>query len=215
MKLLGNVLQRRKVWKEMTYQLVFISLDFFFWEPVAWVLNNTLRQNILFGSALDESKYNKIIQCCALDKDVKLFPGGHEQEIGESGINLEVKKKNVNQFCHNYSNLSHCICYFFYRSKAKISFGESIVLRCRYLYVWWTFRSRRLNCCQLDFPRMFSEIFGGKNANIGHTSTPISAICRSSKKLKIFLLYFFFPVCNSTIWIIDCCNEKWKNRTHW
>ena len=114
---------------------MFLSLDFFFWEPVAWVLNNTLRQNILFGSALDESKYNKIIQCCALYKDVKLFPGGHEQEIGESGINLKVKKKNVNQFCHNYSNLNHCICYFFYRSKAKISFGESIVLRCRYLYV--------------------------------------------------------------------------------
>ena len=70
------------------------KLGFFFWEPVAWVLNNTLRQNILFGSALDESKYNKIIQCCALDKDVKLFPGGHEQEIGESGINLSGGQKS-------------------------------------------------------------------------------------------------------------------------
>lgn len=54
----------------------------------AWLLNTSLRENILFGSPYDEKHYNKTIQVCALRRDLELMPNGDLTEIGERGINL-------------------------------------------------------------------------------------------------------------------------------
>lgn len=50
-------------------------------------------QNILFGTEYDEEKYDKVIDCCELGKDIKIFPGGQMTEIGERGINLSGGQK--------------------------------------------------------------------------------------------------------------------------
>ncbi|KAL2082928.1 hypothetical protein ACEWY4_020701 [Coilia grayii] len=59
----------------------------------AWIQNATLRDNILFGSALEGGRYESVLECCALKPDLELLPGGDETEIGEKGINLSGGQK--------------------------------------------------------------------------------------------------------------------------
>ncbi|XP_061083753.1 ATP-binding cassette sub-family C member 2-like isoform X1 [Conger conger] len=59
----------------------------------AWIQNATLRDNILFGSALEEARFQKVLDACALVPDLELLPGGDQTEIGEKGINLSGGQK--------------------------------------------------------------------------------------------------------------------------
>ncbi|EAA12849.5 AGAP008437-PA, partial [Anopheles gambiae str. PEST] len=59
----------------------------------AWIQNATLRDNILFGKAFDQRKYDNVIECCALRPDLEMLPGGDSTEIGEKGINLSGGQK--------------------------------------------------------------------------------------------------------------------------
>ena len=54
----------------------------------AWLLNMSLRENIIFGSPFDQEKYNQVIKVCALKRDLMLMANGDQTEIGERGINL-------------------------------------------------------------------------------------------------------------------------------
>lgn len=58
-----------------------------------WVVNDTLRGNILFGREYDEERYNRVIECCALLDDITVLPAGDMTEIGERGINLSGGQK--------------------------------------------------------------------------------------------------------------------------
>ncbi|TFK44019.1 multidrug resistance-associated ABC transporter [Crucibulum laeve] len=46
----------------------------------SWVQNATIRENILFGSQLDEPRYKEVIRQCALEKDLELFEAGDQTE---------------------------------------------------------------------------------------------------------------------------------------
>ncbi|XP_066550054.1 ATP-binding cassette sub-family C member 2 isoform X2 [Amia ocellicauda] len=59
----------------------------------AWIQNATLRENILFGSELQEERYQAVLEACALLPDLELLPGGEQTEIGEKGINLSGGQK--------------------------------------------------------------------------------------------------------------------------
>uniref|UniRef100_A0A8C9FUH6 ABC-type glutathione-S-conjugate transporter n=1 Tax=Pavo cristatus TaxID=9049 RepID=A0A8C9FUH6_PAVCR len=54
----------------------------------AWIQNATLKDNILFGQAPNEQKYQNVLEACALKTDLEVLPGGDHTEIGEKGINL-------------------------------------------------------------------------------------------------------------------------------
>eukprot|EP00698_Gefionella_okellyi_P006037 TRINITY_DN1547_c0_g1_i4.p1 TRINITY_DN1547_c0_g1~~TRINITY_DN1547_c0_g1_i4.p1 ORF type:complete len:1227 (+),score=297.00 TRINITY_DN1547_c0_g1_i4:50-3682(+) len=54
----------------------------------AWIMNASLRENILFGLPYDEAKYERVCQASALVSDFQMLPGGDMTEIGERGINL-------------------------------------------------------------------------------------------------------------------------------
>ncbi|KAJ2806616.1 hypothetical protein H4R20_001622 [Coemansia guatemalensis] len=58
-----------------------------------WILNATLRDNILFGSNFDQELFDKVIDACALRQDVVSLPAGVMTEIGERGINLSGGQK--------------------------------------------------------------------------------------------------------------------------
>lgn len=58
-----------------------------------WVVNDTLRGNILFGRRYNKERYEKVIEACALLDDLAVLPAGDKTEIGEKGINLSGGQK--------------------------------------------------------------------------------------------------------------------------
>lgn len=58
-----------------------------------WILNDTIRNNILFFKEMDEDKYKEVISLCELEEDIKEFRGGDMAELGEKGLNLSGGQK--------------------------------------------------------------------------------------------------------------------------
>ena len=58
-----------------------------------WILNASLRDNILFGLPFDQDRYNRIISVCQLNHDLAMLTDGDRTEIGEKGINLSGGQK--------------------------------------------------------------------------------------------------------------------------
>lgn len=56
----------------------------------AWIFNETLRENILFGLPYDEVRYKEVIYVCSLQRDLELLLSGDQTEIGERGTNLRL-----------------------------------------------------------------------------------------------------------------------------
>ncbi|KAJ7919473.1 P-loop containing nucleoside triphosphate hydrolase protein [Mycena leptocephala] len=59
----------------------------------SWVLNETIRDNILFGAEYDEERYKKVLYQCALERDLELFEAGDKSEVGEKGLTLSGGQK--------------------------------------------------------------------------------------------------------------------------
>uniref|UniRef100_A0A6B2KXT9 Uncharacterized protein n=1 Tax=Arcella intermedia TaxID=1963864 RepID=A0A6B2KXT9_9EUKA len=58
-----------------------------------WLLNNTLQENITFGTPFKQKRYQQILSICQLERDLELLPSGDQTEIGENGINLSGGQK--------------------------------------------------------------------------------------------------------------------------
>ncbi|KIJ45713.1 hypothetical protein M422DRAFT_227467 [Sphaerobolus stellatus SS14] len=59
----------------------------------AWVQNETIKDNILFGKAYNETRYKKVIYQCGLERDLSLFEAGDSTEVGEKGLTLSGGQK--------------------------------------------------------------------------------------------------------------------------
>eukprot|EP00743_Colponemidia_sp_Colp-15_P007019 GILK01007575.1.p1 GENE.GILK01007575.1~~GILK01007575.1.p1 ORF type:complete len:1529 (-),score=302.56 GILK01007575.1:186-4727(-) len=57
-------------------------------SQTAFILNATLRENILFGRPFQEDRYRKTVKACCLLPDLAILPSADMTEIGEKGINL-------------------------------------------------------------------------------------------------------------------------------
>eukprot|EP01133_Synstelium_polycarpum_P005288 gene5288-6130_t len=62
-------------------------------SQLPWIMNGSLRENILFGTPYDESRYQNILEICCLLQDIETLPAGDKSEIGEKGINLSGGQK--------------------------------------------------------------------------------------------------------------------------
>ncbi|KAF8311050.1 ATP-binding cassette transporter [Clavulina sp. PMI_390] len=58
-----------------------------------WVLNRTIKDNILFGEDYNEERYRTVLSQCALEPDLELFQAGDETEVGEKGLTLSGGQK--------------------------------------------------------------------------------------------------------------------------
>ncbi|GAA5846361.1 hypothetical protein JCM9279_001345 [Rhodotorula babjevae] len=54
----------------------------------AWIMNGTVRSNVLFGRDFDEHRYWEVIRAASLLADLDQLPAGDMTEIGEKGITL-------------------------------------------------------------------------------------------------------------------------------
>ncbi|XP_064500038.1 multidrug resistance-associated protein 1-like isoform X2 [Pseudopipra pipra] len=59
----------------------------------AWIQNDTLQENILFGADLNRPYYNLVLESCALLPDLEQLPDGDQTEIGERGVNISGGQK--------------------------------------------------------------------------------------------------------------------------
>ncbi|KAJ2716655.1 ATP-binding cassette glutathione S-conjugate transporter ycf1 [Coemansia spiralis] len=57
-------------------------------EQSPWIMNDTMRANVLFGREYDADWFAKIIYACALTDDIAVWPDADLTVIGERGINI-------------------------------------------------------------------------------------------------------------------------------
>jgi ABC-type multidrug transport system fused ATPase/permease subunit len=62
-------------------------------SQLAWIMNGTIKENILFGHKYDPEFYQRVIKACALTVDLSALPKGDKTEVGEKGISLSGGQK--------------------------------------------------------------------------------------------------------------------------
>lgn len=67
-----------------------------------FIVNSTVKDNILFYSKYDEERYNQTIKYCELERDMNILPAGDLTEIGTNGANLSGGQKSR-------INLARCV----------------------------------------------------------------------------------------------------------
>jgi ATP-binding cassette subfamily C (CFTR/MRP) protein 1 len=58
-----------------------------------WVMNASVKENIVFGHRFDPEFYDKTVKACALVEDFATLPDGDATEVGERGISLSGGQK--------------------------------------------------------------------------------------------------------------------------
>jgi ABC-type multidrug transport system fused ATPase/permease subunit len=59
----------------------------------AWIMNATVRENIIFGYKYDSTFYEQTVKACSLLDDFAQLPDGDETVVGERGISLSGGQK--------------------------------------------------------------------------------------------------------------------------
>lgn len=76
----------------------------------AWLVNATIKENILFSTPYDKKRYEDVIYACALEHDLEIFNDGDETLVGEKGITLSGgQKQRISLARALYSNSKHVL----------------------------------------------------------------------------------------------------------
>ncbi|ORY16095.1 ABC transporter type 1, transmembrane domain-containing protein [Clohesyomyces aquaticus] len=59
----------------------------------AWLVNGTVKDNIVFASAWDEKRYKDVIVACSLQRDLEILDAGDQTIVGEKGVTLSGGQK--------------------------------------------------------------------------------------------------------------------------
>ncbi|ETN40586.1 uncharacterized protein HMPREF1541_04863 [Cyphellophora europaea CBS 101466] len=76
----------------------------------AWLVNATIKENILFASDFDAQRYNAVLSACALERDLEILDAGDQTLVGEKGITLSGgQKQRISLARAIYSNSKHLL----------------------------------------------------------------------------------------------------------
>lgn len=76
----------------------------------AWLVNDTIKGNIVFASPWDERRYNAVIKACALQRDLEILDAGDQTMVGERGISLSGgQKQRISLARAIYSKARHLL----------------------------------------------------------------------------------------------------------
>lgn len=79
-------------------------------SQAAWLLNDTVKNNILFNSPYNEGRYEAVVEACGLKRDFSILSAGDLTEIGERGITLSGgQKQRISLARSLYSNARHVL----------------------------------------------------------------------------------------------------------
>lgn len=67
--------------------------DVAFASQSAWLQNDTIQANILFGSPMEKVRYDRVIEACCLREDFKELPDRDRTTVGENGTSLSGGQK--------------------------------------------------------------------------------------------------------------------------
>lgn len=62
-------------------------------DQTPWIINGTLKKNVVMFSPEDDTFYNSVIDACALRSDLAQFPAGDQSNVGSTGITLSGGQK--------------------------------------------------------------------------------------------------------------------------
>lgn len=76
----------------------------------AWLVNASIKENILFAAPFDEQRYKDVLVACALEHDLEILDNGDETLVGEKGITLSGgQKQRISLARAVYSNSKHIL----------------------------------------------------------------------------------------------------------
>ncbi|PVI02265.1 P-loop containing nucleoside triphosphate hydrolase protein [Periconia macrospinosa] len=76
----------------------------------AWLMNDSVRNNIIFGSHYVEDRYKAVLEACALGTDLQTLTDGDLTRVGERGVSLSGgQKQRIALARAVYSNASHLL----------------------------------------------------------------------------------------------------------
>ncbi|CAE7009576.1 hypothetical protein HRS9139_01597 [Pyrenophora teres f. teres] len=76
----------------------------------AWLVNGTVKDNIVFASDWDQKRYNDVIDACSLKRDLEILDAGDETVVGEKGVTLSGgQKQRISLARALYSKARHVL----------------------------------------------------------------------------------------------------------
>ena len=76
----------------------------------AWLLNGTIKQNIVFHSKWDARRYKDVIVACSLQRDLEILDKGDQTLVGEKGVTLSGgQKQRISLARALYSSARHVL----------------------------------------------------------------------------------------------------------
>lgn len=76
----------------------------------AWLVNDTVKENIVFASPFDQRRYNAVLRACALERDLEILDAGDQTLVGEKGISLSGgQKQRISLARAVYSRARHLL----------------------------------------------------------------------------------------------------------
>lgn len=76
----------------------------------AWLVNGTVKENIVFASEFDQKRYDDVIVACSLKRDLEILDGGDGTLVGEKGVTLSGgQKQRISLARALYSKARHVL----------------------------------------------------------------------------------------------------------
>ena len=108
-----------------------------------WIFPGTIRQNILFTEDFEKSRYDRVVEACALDRDFNVLPDEDFTVVGEKGVNLSGGQKARIALARLVKNLAGGVLHlFFFELITKLLVVLERCISAR-TFICWTILFRR------------------------------------------------------------------------